>query len=200
MAISQRQNMEKWGNKEARQKYEARVEGRTSQTNDSAQTLEKWIRDKYEAVRVYIRGKEQEEERKRTESQGERAAASFRRLRRLGCRSPPQEREKGEKKEQKREKEKESAGGNDLLNFGSGTATALADSSNSGLSQSFAGMGVSVWTSVPTPTQYKRRTGVRMLVETLGIFKTQILLKAMLTKRLAFLRCTKPRRRSSPPR
>jgi hypothetical protein len=43
-------NMELWGNKEARQMYEARVptDIYIPDENDSAQTLEKWIRDKYE--------------------------------------------------------------------------------------------------------------------------------------------------------
>jgi len=42
--------MELWGNKEARQMYEARVptDIYIPDENDSAQTLEKWIRDKYE--------------------------------------------------------------------------------------------------------------------------------------------------------
>ena len=146
--IANVKNMEKWGNKEARQKYEARVpkDVYIPDENDSAQTLEKWIRDKYEA-RKYVSSSGDKSKKKKKKK--EKKAKREKQQQALDNDSDDSDAEaqrkkdkKEKKKKSKKDKKKESSSkGNDLLNFGAAAVAGAVESNSSGLSQSFAGMG-----------------------------------------------------------
>ena len=108
-------NMEKWGNKKARELYEANVpkDVYIPDENDSAQVLEKWIRDKYER-RKYVLTERARSPRKRRKRKRKRSRSGTRRKKlslatmgpmALARSARPQKKQEGKKGKERKEKE-----------------------------------------------------------------------------------------------